>query len=171
MSSGVIMSRDNARTCSRMYTGFGPVPLLGVLCSDLDVLVRVRSRSHGFSAALLLHGCRRPCIRTGARPSHTASSGTVWGTHLFDRVPTQNLPSSCCTATWPLQDVYSDPGSPLTRRTKWGTYILARVDGGDQLLMSGAGATPEGSRPFLDLMDISSKVRLLAWRAVKLSLT
>ena len=29
----------------------------------------------------------------------------------------------------------SDPGSPLTRRTHWGTYVLARVDGENKLLM------------------------------------
>lgn len=29
----------------------------------------------------------------------------------------------------------SDPGSPLSRRTHWGTYVLARVDGENKLLM------------------------------------
>ncbi|KAG1675325.1 hypothetical protein FOA52_015999 [Chlamydomonas sp. UWO 241] len=52
------------------------------------------------------------------------------------------------------EDVYSDPGSPLTRRTQWGTYVLARVDGKDALLLSGAGASETGSRPFLDLMEL-----------------
>ena len=33
------------------------------------------------------------------------------------------------------EDVYSDPGSPLTRRTQWGTYILAKVDGQRKLLL------------------------------------
>ena len=33
------------------------------------------------------------------------------------------------------EDVYSDPGSPLTRRTAWGTYVLAKVDGQRQLLL------------------------------------
>jgi len=25
--------------------------------------------------------------------------------------------------------VYDDPGAPLSRRTKWGTYVLAKLDG------------------------------------------
>ncbi len=33
------------------------------------------------------------------------------------------------------EDVYTDPGSPLSRRTQWGTYVLAKVDGQRKLLM------------------------------------
>ncbi len=33
------------------------------------------------------------------------------------------------------EDVYSDPGSPLTRRTAQSTYILAKVEGKRQLLL------------------------------------
>lgn len=35
----------------------------------------------------------------------------------------------------------SDPGSPLTRRTHWGTYVLARVDGENKLLMEVRAST------------------------------
>lgn len=62
------------------------------------------------------------------------------------------------------EDVYSDPGSPLTRKTKWGTYVLARVNGGNQLLLEGSGASPEGNRPFLDLLDLHSKETRRLWQ-------
>ena len=63
------------------------------------------------------------------------------------------------------EDSYTDPGSPVTRRTAWGTYILARLDGGDQLLMQGLGASPEGNRPFLDVLDLSTKQSRRLWQS------
>ena len=35
------------------------------------------------------------------------------------------------------EDAYTDPGSPATRRTKMGTYVLATLDGTRQLIMQG----------------------------------
>ena len=56
------------------------------------------------------------------------------------------------------EDVYSDPGSPMLRRTKAGTYIIARIkkenDEGRYIILNGIGATPEGNIPFLDLFDM-----------------
>ena len=46
----------------------------------------------------------------------------------------------------PTADAYSDPGSPASRRTQWGTYVLALVEGERKLLMQGSGASPEGNR-------------------------
>jgi len=63
------------------------------------------------------------------------------------------------------EDVYTDPGSPLSRRTEWGTYVLAKVDGKRQLLMEGTGATPEGNRPFLDLLDLGSRATTRLWQS------
>ena len=58
------------------------------------------------------------------------------------------------------EDVYSDPGSPMMRRTQAGTYIIARIkkesDEGRYIILNGNGATPEGNIPFLDLFDINT---------------
>lgn len=35
------------------------------------------------------------------------------------------------------EDAYTDPGSPASRRTSLGTYVLAMVDGQKKLLMQG----------------------------------
>lgn len=54
------------------------------------------------------------------------------------------------------EDVYSDPGAPMMRRTALGTYVLAQLknsDGKRSLLLNGSGASPEGNVPFLDLFD------------------
>lgn len=56
------------------------------------------------------------------------------------------------------EDVYSDPGSPMLRRTQDGTYVIAKVkkgsDEGRYILLNGIGATPEGNIPFLDLFEM-----------------
>lgn len=55
------------------------------------------------------------------------------------------------------EDVYSDPGSPMMRRTALGTYIIAKINTGHKgtyILFNGNGATPEGNIPFLDLFNM-----------------
>lgn len=54
--------------------------------------------------------------------------------------------------------MYSDPGSPMLRRTSSGTYVIAMMkkenDEGTYVLLNGSGATPKGNIPFLDLFDM-----------------
>lgn len=56
------------------------------------------------------------------------------------------------------EDVYSDPGSPMLRRTPIGTYVIAKFkrqgDENTYILLNGSGATPKGNVPFLDLFDL-----------------
>ncbi len=58
------------------------------------------------------------------------------------------------------QDVYSDPGSFVTKRTTFGTEVLA-MDGNNTFLL-GEGFTKEGQFPFVDKMNMSTmkKTRL-----------
>ena len=63
------------------------------------------------------------------------------------------------------EDVYSDPGSPMLRRTPAGTYVIAKVkkenDESTYVLLNGSGATPNGNIPFLDLFDMQVSHNLL----------
>ncbi len=52
------------------------------------------------------------------------------------------------------QDSYNDPGNPVETRTKSGEIILAQDD--DWIYFSGRGATPEGDRPFLNMLNIKT---------------
>jgi dipeptidyl aminopeptidase/acylaminoacyl peptidase len=52
------------------------------------------------------------------------------------------------------QDVYSDPGSFVTRRNDFGSYVLA-TDAGKAFLI-GDGYSPDGQHPFLDMMDLET---------------
>lgn len=69
------------------------------------------------------------------------------------------------------EDVYSDPGSPMLRRTPTGTYVIAKFKKEDKegtyLLLNGNGATPEGNIPFLDLFDIGSGDKERIWQSDK----
>ncbi|HYT65377.1 MAG TPA: prolyl oligopeptidase family serine peptidase [Vicinamibacterales bacterium] len=49
------------------------------------------------------------------------------------------------------QDAYSDPGTPVTRRT--GGPI---IQNGDAIWLSGSGATPQGDRPFLSTLNLKT---------------
>lgn len=40
-----------------------------------------------------------------------------------------------------------------------------QVDGKRQLLMAGSGASPEGNRPFLDLLDLETKETQRLWQS------
>ncbi|XP_076905476.1 putative glutamyl endopeptidase, chloroplastic isoform X2 [Bidens hawaiensis] len=69
------------------------------------------------------------------------------------------------------EDVYSDPGSPMLRRTPAGTYVIAKFKKEDKegtyLLLNGRGATPEGNIPFLDLFDIDTGDKERIWHSDK----
>lgn len=71
------------------------------------------------------------------------------------------------------EDVYSDPGSPMLRRTPDGTYVIAkfkkqeRQEDATYLLLNGSGATPEGNIPFLDLFDIDTGEKERIWHSDK----
>lgn len=53
-----------------------------------------------------------------------------------------------------IQEHYADPGSPRMQRLPNGSYVLHEEDGA--LFLSGDGATPQGSRPFMDRFELAS---------------
>ena len=78
------------------------------------------------------------------------------------------------------EDSYGEPGGFVTRRTNFGTYVLARVEGetplgegtatgktGAKLLLQGSGANPKGNRPFFDIFDVDTRKAKRLWRSPK----
>ncbi len=61
-----------------------------------------------------------------------------------------------------VQDRYGDPGNPVSVRLPNGRSVV-RVDDG-MIYLSGAGATPEGNRPFLDRMSLADFTTERLWR-------
>jgi dipeptidyl aminopeptidase/acylaminoacyl peptidase len=61
------------------------------------------------------------------------------------------------------EDRYGDPGIPQLRRTPTGETALLRS--GDWVYLTGAGASPQGDRPFLDRLNLTSGKTERLWRA------
>ncbi|HPF70152.1 MAG TPA: prolyl oligopeptidase family serine peptidase [Candidatus Krumholzibacteria bacterium] len=60
------------------------------------------------------------------------------------------------------QDRYNDPGRPFMHAGPFGRDVILTADGGRTVFLSGAGASPEGDRPFVDTwnVDTGAKERL-----------
>jgi dipeptidyl aminopeptidase/acylaminoacyl peptidase len=62
-------------------------------------------------------------------------------------------------------DAYSDPGSPVLTRNKYGQAVLQTVDKGSKLLLNNpVGSSPHGDLPFLAKFDLGSKQNVIVWR-------
>ncbi len=55
------------------------------------------------------------------------------------------------------EDRYADPGTAMTTLNSWGRPVLRTAGGGRILFLSGAGASAEGDRPFLDAFDLAAR--------------
>jgi len=63
------------------------------------------------------------------------------------------------------EDRYNDPGAPMMRPTATGRSVMVLSDDGQDIYLSGQGASPEGNRPFLDRMNIRSRKVTRLWRS------
>ena len=63
-----------------------------------------------------------------------------------------------------LEDRYQDPGVPVMTATANGTWILRRAGGKDNIFLRGAGASPDGSFPFLDEWNVQRGRSKRIWR-------
>jgi dipeptidyl aminopeptidase/acylaminoacyl peptidase len=66
-----------------------------------------------------------------------------------------NKPDVAAKQVWSRnqQDRYNDPGTPVTRVVKGQRAML---QSGDSIYLAGAGASPEGDRPFLDRFNLQT---------------
>ena len=63
------------------------------------------------------------------------------------------------------EDRYNDPGSPLTTTTETGHTVLLFSADGNELFLTGQGASPEGDRPFIDRFDLATGESERLWRS------
>ncbi|MEA5137813.1 S9 family peptidase [Arcicella rigui] len=76
-------------------------------------------------------------------------SGEAEATILFDR-------SS--------EDKYNDPGSPSMKKNQFGKLVID-IQKDHSVFMTGDGASAEGDRPFIDILNIKSKEVRRLWRS------
>jgi dipeptidyl aminopeptidase/acylaminoacyl peptidase len=62
------------------------------------------------------------------------------------------------------EDRYGDPGDPLFKPTGRGGWVMHVTPAG-KVLLTGAGASPEGDRPFLDALDVATGTSERLWRS------
>ncbi|KAA9332041.1 S9 family peptidase [Hymenobacter busanensis] len=75
------------------------------------------------------------------------------------------LPSLAMLFDRSAQDKYHAPGTPYTKRNAQGQYVLATDSKSQTIYLIGAGASPEGDRPFVDELDVKTKVSKRWWRS------
>lgn len=63
-----------------------------------------------------------------------------------------------------FEDRYNDPGNFQTAMNEFGEHVLLRDNAG-KLYLAGAGASPEGNRPFVRLFDLDTKESTEIWRS------
>ena len=61
-----------------------------------------------------------------------------------------------------INDAYGDPGAPMSVTRPDGVRTI--LQDGDSIYLVGRGASPEGSRPFLDKMDLKSGLKTRLFR-------
>jgi dipeptidyl aminopeptidase/acylaminoacyl peptidase len=65
-------------------------------------------------------------------------------------------------------DAYNDPGSPVTKKNKWGREVIYPVDNGNALLMNNpVGSSAKGDLPFLAKYDLNTKKNTILWRSAE----
>ena len=90
-----------------------------------------------------------------------------WATRTERRIaiaPNAPGPTARILAERSYQNLYGDPGWPLTTRTAAGRPILQFSPDGTSILLAGEGASPAGSFPFLDRMDLASGRTTRIWQ-------
>jgi dipeptidyl aminopeptidase/acylaminoacyl peptidase len=63
------------------------------------------------------------------------------------------------------QDRYKDPGRPVLTRNALGRLVIQRSADKQKIYLEGAGASPEGDRPFIDELDLATKQARRLWRS------
>lgn len=63
------------------------------------------------------------------------------------------------------EDRYSDPGSPMLHRNKYGRNVLLFGQDGETVFLSGVGASPDGDRPFVDEFNLMNGQSKRLWRS------
>ena len=63
------------------------------------------------------------------------------------------------------EDRYNAPGTPVLARNAFGRLVLLTSADKSKLYYDGAGASPEGDRPFLDELDVATKTTRRLWRS------
>lgn len=63
------------------------------------------------------------------------------------------------------EDRYTNPGQPDTKHNQYGREVLNLLPSGDILMLNAQGASPQGDRPFVSLLNLKTKKSTELWRS------
>ncbi len=63
------------------------------------------------------------------------------------------------------EDRYANPGEPDTKHNQYGREVLNVLPNNDIMLVNGQGASPEGDRPFVSVLNLTTKKITPLWRS------
>jgi dipeptidyl aminopeptidase/acylaminoacyl peptidase len=63
------------------------------------------------------------------------------------------------------EDRYSYPGQPDTRHNQYGREVLNLLPNNELIMVNAQGASPEGDRPFVSLLNVKTKQSSELWRS------
>lgn len=63
------------------------------------------------------------------------------------------------------EDRYSDPGDPDTKRNQYGRSVLNLLPSGEVFMINAQGASPDGDRPFVSLLNLKTRQTRELWRS------
>jgi dipeptidyl aminopeptidase/acylaminoacyl peptidase len=94
------------------------------------------------------------------------SEGRWKDRHIRTSIVAPDDPSARPRVLWDRssEDRYSDPGAPVLQQNPSGHLVL-QVTGKGELLLTGAGASKEGDRPFFDRLDVATGKADRIWRS------
>ena len=64
-----------------------------------------------------------------------------------------------------FEDRYANPGEPDTRHNQYGREVLNILPSNDIMLVNTQGASPEGDRPFVNVMNLTTRKITPLWRS------
>lgn len=62
------------------------------------------------------------------------------------------------------EDKYNEPGSPSTKKNQYGRLVIDLLED-NSVFMTGDGASAEGDRPFVDILNLTTKETNRLWRS------
>ena len=64
-----------------------------------------------------------------------------------------------------FEDRYTNPGQPDTKRNQYGREVLNLLPNNEIVMLNAQGASPDGDRPFVSLLNLATKKTRELWRS------
>jgi dipeptidyl aminopeptidase/acylaminoacyl peptidase len=169
---------DNVQNVDRDFTWRADEAATVTWCHPLDsgfIKRKMEYHDEVFAMSAPFNNPSKALFKTAMR-----YRGTQWGTNTLALVTEMSRAKQTERVSWynpstgSLEklyernetDAYTNPGSPVTTKNKFGREVIYPVDNGTKLLMNNmVGSSPKGDMPFLAKFDLATKKNEILWRS------